>query len=481
MLAPSKERDSRMQLLRQTAKLALTITAVAAIQSGAAESPEPQSAERPITPNSVRSFDVAPASSALRYDTDYPVVGYSRTPRHNAVARLQERLDRGEVKLVYKEPRGYLDSLLELLDIDPGSQTLLYSKTSLQFLSINASTPRALYFNEDTYVGWIPGTDLLELMVMDAELGPVFYTLPNEPGAEQKMLRETSRCLTCHDTYGMMGGGVPRFLLLSATVDTSGALLPGGRSFELEVDTPMSERWAGWYVTGRHGSMEHLGNILIPPAREPVDLSQLRRGNIDTVDGLFDVKPYLRNTSDIVALLVFAHQVSVHNAITRFNFKARTFLAQEARDRGQAEVHWQDASPRIRMGIQRMMDQIVETMLFAGVPEFTDEISGNSGFDRWFESRGPRDPAGRSLRQLDLRTRLLKYPLSYMVYSPEFDALPDFARQYIYGRFAEVLSGRDQSRKFTHLSSDDRQAILEILTATKPEFAEYIDRSSVGS
>jgi|HigsolmetaAR205D_1030408.scaffolds.fasta_scaffold00561_6 hypothetical protein len=481
MLAPPKERDSRMQLTRKTAKLALAITALAAVQGGAAESPEAESVQRPITPNSVRSFDAVPANSALRYDTDYPVIGYSRTPRHNAVARLQERIDRGEVRLEYREPRGYLDSLLEHLDIDPSSQTLLYSKTSLQFLAINASTPRALYFNEDTYVGWIPGTDLLELMTMDAELGPVFYGLANEPGAEQKLVRETSRCLTCHDTYGMMGGGVPRFLLLSATVDTSGALLPGGRSFELEPDTPMSERWAGWFVTGRHGSMEHLGNILIPPTREPVDLTRVRRGNIDSVDGLFDVKPYLRNTSDIVALLVFEHQVHVHNAITRFNYKARTFLAQEAANRGQAEVHWQDASPRIRTGVQRMMDQIVETMFFVGVPEFTDEIQGTSGFDRWFESRGPTDPQGRSLRQLDLRTRLLKYPLSYMVYSAEFDALPHFAKTYIYGRFAEVLSGRDQSGKFAHLSAEDRRAIFEILTATKPEFAELVGHSSAGT
>ena len=48
-----------------------------------------------------------------------------------------------------------------------------------------------------------------------------------------------------------------------------------------------------------------------------------------------------------------------------------------------------------------------------------------------------------------------------------FDALPEPARDYVYRRLLEVLSGRDQDPAFARLSAPDRQAILEILLATK--------------
>src|SRR5262245_33074062 len=119
--------------------------------------------------------------SQLRYDYDYPTLGYSQTATHNRIARLQERLNRGEVTLKFDQPRGYLDSILRALDIDASSQSLVFSKTSLQVAAINARTPRALYFNEDTYVAYVQGTGLLEFNTFDSALGPVFYTLQNEP------------------------------------------------------------------------------------------------------------------------------------------------------------------------------------------------------------------------------------------------------------------------------------------------------------
>ncbi|PZN32083.1 MAG: hypothetical protein DIU71_08370 [Proteobacteria bacterium] len=424
-------------------------------------------------PGSAQIEQARPVASALRYDQEYPVIGYSRTPVDNAIARLQERLDRGEVELEFKPTRGYFDSLLAALDIDPSSQILVYSKTSLQFLKIRARTPRAIYFNDDTYVAYVQDSDLIEIGVMDRTLGPVFYGLDNRRVAAPRFEREMSRCLTCHDRFSMTGGGVPLFKVLSVLVDVNGQALSGGSSIMVTDRSPIERRWGGWYVTGRHGSQTHLGNILVNDPSEAQDLEQVRRGNLDTLDGLFDTRPYLTNTSDIVALMVFEHQTTVQNLITRINFKARTFVANDARS-----GRWEDVSPKTRTLVQKMTEPLVQAMLFVGAAPLEDRFESTSGYDRWFEARGPRDTAGRSLRELELETRLFKYPMSYMVYSEAFDGLPDYAKAFIYERFLQILSGQDESAAYAHLSSGDRQAILEILTATKPDFAEFAARAA---
>jgi len=113
-------------------------------------------------------------------------------------------------------------------------------------------------------------------------------------------------------------------------------------------------------------------------------------------------------------------------------------------------------------------------MLFVDAAPLTEPVTGTTKFAAEFSARGPRDSQGRSLHQLDLKTRLLRYPLSYLVYSKSFDALPQVAKTYIYRRFWEVLSGQDTSPSFNHLSSADRKAILQILQETKPDFAAFV-------
>jgi len=410
-------------------------------------------------------FGVRPPSAKLPYDTEYPVMGYSGPATNNPIARLQGRLDKGEVKLEFHPGRGYLDSLLQALDIDPSSQALVYSKTSLQVGSIRAATPRAIYFNEDTYVAWVQGSDQMELSAMDTSLGQVFYILRNQDAPAVRFDRQNANCLSCHDTYSLTGGGVPRFQLMSSYVDVGGEQLTHEGSILVTDQTELRYRWGGWYVTGHHGSQVHLGNIQVHNVQELVHLDQVRRGNLDTLDGLFDTKPYLTNKSDIVAQLVLLHQVTVDELITRVNFEVRT--AQSKAPKGGA------LPAAAQKSLKEYMDALVDAMLFVDAAPYTDTITGNSGFDKWFQARGPRDPAGRSLRELDLHTRLFRYPLSFLVYSPAFDALPKYATDYIYRRFADVLSGKDQDKRYAHLSDEDRKAILVILEATKPAFARF--------
>jgi hypothetical protein len=445
---------------RRTPCLLTLICAVIVAPAGwaAAASPPPSAPE-------------PPRNSALRYDFEYPAIGYSGTPAHNAFARLQQRLDNGEVKLEWRAPRGYLDSLLKALNIDKSSQSLVFSKTSREIAYITEKTPRAIYFDDATYVAWVQGAPSLELMAVDSVIGPVFYTLPNrDPAVAAHLERETLRCLNCHDSFSLAGGGVPHFLMVSTYAGIDGDRAQRDASIDTSDATPMKSRWGGWYVTGHNGNQPHLGNILIRSRQDLDRLDSLRVGDLDTLRGLFDTKPYLTDKSDNVALMVLAHQVTVHNLITRANFKARSIVAREIDPAANASPRWDDFSPRIQKAMTAIFEPLVRGLLNANAAPLASPMAGGSGFDAWFQKQGPKDPRGRSLRELELKTRLFRYPLSYLIYSDGFEGLPEYGKRYVYTRIAAVLLGQDQDSTFANLSGADRQAMLEILSATRPAF-----------
>jgi hypothetical protein len=175
-------------------------------------------------------------------------------------------------------------------------------------------------------------------------------------------------------------------------------------------------------------------------------------GNVTDLSDRFDVTRYLSPDSDVVALLVLAHQARVHNLITQ---------AHQAADEVPAMPH------RIDGAVERLLRE----MLFAQEAPLGGPIAGTSAYAREFAARGPRDGRERSLRDLDLGDRLFRYPLSFLIYSAAFDALPEAIRDPFYTRLDAVLDGEDADPKFAHLSAADRAAIREILAATKPEYA----------
>jgi hypothetical protein len=441
------------------------LVAIAALATGSAVA-APDGPAGPPTPTVIST---PTGGKSIRYDAEYPSVGYAGPASNNAIARLQERLNRGDVHLKFQPPRGYLDSVLSALGIDSSSQTLVYSKTSLQYHLIDASTPRAIYFDDDTYIAWIPGTKFLEIATMDGALGPVFYTLSNTSPTEIRVERETSRCLTCHDTWGMTGGGVPKFLFLSTPVDIQGESLTGQAGVDTTDQTPIAKRWAGWYVTGELGKQEHLGNLLVESDADPSRLDAFRRRNVEGLQGLFDTRTYMTDKSDAVALLVFEHQAYVGNLITRANFKSRTLLTKNGLDASVAN-RWESLPVPLQKQFRSLGEPLVRALLFVDAAAITSEIRSGSGFDKWFQSKGLRDASNRSLRDLDLRTRLFKHPLSYLIYSESFNGLPPMMKDYVYTRLADVLDGRDTSPSFAHVAAEERRTLREILASTKPDF-----------
>jgi hypothetical protein len=415
-------------------------------------------------------------SGQLPSGAEHEAIAYSTTAPTDAVARLQQRIDRGEVRLDFDAQRGYLPSVLKHLDIPLSSQGLVFSRTSLQVDRIAPWTPRAIYFNDDVYVGWVQQGPIMEFASVDPKLGGVFYTLDQERRDHPVFRRETGMCLQCHDSSSATGG-VPGFIMRSVVPDRYGYALDVRR---LTTDqTPIEDRWGGWYVTGSSGSQRHMGNVIAPVLTHEVGnaRSYLARfdphssAEVTTLDGRVDTDPYLTPHSDIVALMVLAHQTSVHNLMTFASYEGRRALYDEAlqlKASGGAEgTRLETTNVRIRTAAE----QLVKAMLFAKEAPLTGKIAGTSGFAKAFTARGPRDSRGRSLRDLDLERRVFRYPLSFLIYSDAFDALPPVIKDQVYRRFRQVLSGEDTSPTFAHLSAEDRQAIREILEETKPEFA----------
>jgi hypothetical protein len=396
-------------------------------------------------------------------------IRYSATPATDAVAKLQAQIDAGQVTLRRDPAHGYLASLLQQLKIPLSSQLLVYSKTSFQRDRISPITPRALYFNDRAYVGWVQGGSVVEISTVDPKLGAVFYTLSQEPAGKPKFVRQTHECLSCHGST--LTGGIPGHVMRSVYSGRDGLPILSAGTFITTDRSPWEERWGGWYVTGTHGAQRHMGNLTFKDATQ-TDRPNLSPGaNVTSLKPYFETSRYLTPHADIVALMIAEHQMHVQNLIARASYETRRALQYEEglnRELGKPQgEHWDSTVSRVKSA----GEALVRGLLFCGEPELTAPVRGTAPYARDFEASGPRDPQGRSLRDLDLQRRMMKHPCSYLIYSEAFDALPAMAKAYVYRRLREVLSGQDTSKEFAHLSAADRAAVLEILKATKPEFA----------
>ena len=322
------------------------------------------------------------------------------------------------------------------------------------------------------YIAWVPESDSIEIASLDPNLGPVFYILNQNENNNMGVVRDSGLCLRCHDSLTLSGGGVPRFIIGSGYTNFTGSLVSHEGWILTKQETPLRFRWGGWYVTGNHGEQVHLGNIVVKKPEDLQDLESLRIGNLDNIAGFINSENYLTTFSDIDALMVMEHQLQIQNLITRVNYDVRKSLYENAIKNGVSNSTIPDID---QANINNIIEPLVLAMLMVDEAEINTPINGNSGFREKFEARGPYDSKNRSLRNLDLNSRLFRYPLSYLIYSKAFDALPEMARKYVYQRLDAILSGRDNSESFSHLNEKDRNAIKEILIETKLDFVKMTD------
>lgn len=377
---------------------------------------------------------------------DHPAIGYFNYldhPPKDAVSELNHRIERGAAELKFENGSGYLRSVLQLLHIPIESQVAVFSKTSMQFPLIEPANPRTIFFNDSVAVAWMQG-GFIELAAQDPEQGVVFHTL-EQRRAEKPEFIPRNECTRCHISDVSLG--VPGMMVRSRFPASDGMpkLILGG--YTTDHRSPFEERWGGWYVTGNFGSIHHMGNKIYA--------NDDRAQKIPVNIGAGYLTPY----SDIAALLVFDHQMYMTNLLTRFGWEAR------------AGLH--DKRPDIKARLQDGAKELVDYMLFIDEVKLPGKVQSTSGFAEKFSALGPLDSRGRSLRQLDLNTRLMRYPCSYMIYTEAFDRLPSEARSEIYKRLWQVLSGGEKRLKYSRLSLADRQAIGEILRDTKKGLPDY--------
>ena len=391
---------------------------------------------------------------------DHPAIQYTHAPVDDAVTRLEKRIASGQAKLEYQPGGlGYLPSLLKNFDLNPDSQSLVFSKTSFQAAKISPSNPRALFFNDNVLLGSVRGGDVLEVAALDAKQGMVFYTLDIQKSDRPVFVRRDS-CLQCHQGPATLG--IPGLLIGSVYPDATG--MPASRSNNpvTDDDTPIQKRWGGWYVTGDTGGMVHMGNAVARDPRAPDVLDSRGALNLMSLKGKFDPAGYAADTSDVVALMTMEHQIRAVNLMVRAGWDERI-----------AGHDGKTSDPDTRAHIDSDIDALVRYMLFSGEATLYDPIVGVSTFTKTFPERGPRDKQGRSLRDFDLQKRMFKYPLSYMIYTPLFDDMPDAVRSQVLQRIYDVLSGKNEDPAFAKLTAEDRKAILEIVRDTKPNLPAY--------
>jgi hypothetical protein len=420
-----------------------------------------------------------------------PPINYRSDDLHDPVAKLEQELEKGTARLKYDREHGYLPSVLALLQVPVSSQTLVFSKTSFQYPKISPEHPRALYYNDDVYVGSVHDGKAVEIVSFDPMQGAIFYLLDEHESDEPRFQRAELDCTQCHIAAGTRG--VPGVLLRSIYATNAGTQVPGTRSFITDQESPFSERWGGWYVTGAIPSMANAavltdktnvasqtsgGSSVSVTAGIAQSSTSASATDLSPLPQRFDASTYLTGSSDVVAHLVLAHQTQMHNLITLTNYKTRQALyAVVSRDKGGEAAVDAPMPDGLRQQFERPAEALLRYLLFANETSLAGVDLKPSPFARDFQARALRDAKGRSLRDFDLHTRIFRYPCSYLIYSDAFDSLPQPAKGYVYHRLLQILSGQDQSPNFARLTSADRQAVLEILLATKPglptEWQEY--------
>ncbi len=362
-------------------------------------------------------------------------VGYRRAADDNAITALNRRIESGDVQLEAAGASGRLRALLRELAVPESSQVLVFSKTSLQRHRISPASPRALYFGPDVYVAWSPGAHNLEIAASDARLGLVFYELPQAPH-EPAVLRRNDSCLRCH--AGSRTHDEPGLLLRSVFPDEDGNPIASAGEDSVTIRTPHEHRWGGWLVTGRFDGA-HRGNGIAARDEDGRWRVDSAPANDLRAFSEFEAADYLAATSDIGALLALEQQVTVHNRMIRASLQVRCLLAD---DRAMNAV---DGTTGLRERTAEILETLAHDItrdLFLGGEMTLAGLGAASDptFARAFESLWPAGADGMRLGRLDLGDRTFEYPLSPMVHSRAFAALPEPLRARVLRRLHQGLT-----------------------------------------
>ena len=419
-----------------------------------------------LSPLFILVLAFAPVASAQFYnDFELKPHGYFTRKPQDPMSLLMEKIDAGEVKITEENGKPLVERLLRELKLDKDTQVLVFSKTSLQKRAVSYRNPRAIYFNESVYLGWMPN-GRVEVASFDPEIGPLFYFQRQLDDTRSRLFVRTRSCLGCH--AGNATNFIPGSLGRSVYPDRTGRVLKGIEDYRRSGHhIPLQDRYGGWFVSGQHGKMRHMGNSIATREDGQVTIDRKRFANLEKLDQFFPTDSYLAPGSDIAALLVFDHQVTMHHRLVEATYRARQALFDSKLDPMETDVAKLAACRSIREFTEGV-DKVIDYMLFReeiALPE----VSCDANFRRAFTANKRTDKGGYSLKDLRLDGRIFEHRCSFMIYSPSFEHMPPMLRGAIYDRLHQILTAQAPVKGFEHLGAEERTRIFEILRETKKD------------
>ncbi len=373
---------------------------------------------------------------------------YLQRALNDPFTRLKAEMENGRVALDQSGQKAFLKSLLSALKVPKESQVLVFSTTSLQLSLISPANPRALYFNEDVYVGFIPGGKI-EILSLDPDLGGIFYIFPIPRAGEKIQPERAARCMNCHSAADSRY--VPGLVLQSVVPAPSGGSLDAFRKEDTGHQIPFEQRFGGWYVTGQGVMTNHWGNLIGRMHEGEITKQMLEPGQ------RFDFGKYLVPRSDLLAHLLLEHQAGFVNRVLEATYRTRYLLHVSAGQLNVAQNAELDTQAR----------DLVRYILFADEPPLPEGgVQGDSDLKTAFLSNRRAASSGRSLKDFDLRQRLFANRCSYMIYSPIFSAMPAEMKTRVLRELASALRENEGS---PHLSAEEKLSIRTILKETLPD------------
>ena len=364
------------------------------------------SAWAPLLLMVLASFAGRPTAAEEPMGIHDPHHGYETRQPLDRFTRVKAAFEAGQVSLDPSGELPLLRSLLVALEVPVTSQLLVTSATSLQKRLVSPRRPRAIYFNDDTYVGFVPGGQM-EVVSIDPELGGIFYLFDRFGGGRVPRVQRADNCMTCHAPRGL--DETPGLAVESVIPGRTGGGEMAFRRGQSGHSVPLELRLGGWIVTGAPGSLRHRGNVIVEREAESVRERPVAPGE------LFDLKRYPVATSDILPHLLLEHQVGFVNRAVQAAYRVR-FL--ERRNAG----HLEAVAPEI----DALARGLVRYLLFADeVPLPSGGIEGDARYKSDFRAppHVPRRRLAPRLRPPDtpLRSPLLVHDRYAVVRRPALD------------------------------------------------------------
>jgi len=388
---------------------------------------------------------------------------YWSSELEDPMSELLERVRKGEINLDESPGMPLVRRLLKELQIAESSQILVFSRTSLQRGAVSPTNPRAIYFNDEVYLGWMPN-GRIEIASSDPEKGFIFFFQRELSDRKAPLFARDRVCIQCH--AGSATNFLPGPLGRSVFPDSKGRSLKSVDSFELiGHEVPVHERWGGWYVTRAHQDLNHMGNAIA--VKENGKLKLQRKDSSKGLNDFFNTSNYPVSTSEIEALLVFDHQVRMQFVLIESAYKVRQAIFDYQKTSSK------ENSANISALLKEVTETIVSELLFKEEFPLGGKIVDTSQpgkFVTEFKAKSKTDSRGRSLRDLDLQSRLFKYRCSYMIYSKSFRDSSKILKNSVLNRIKEIMTSESPQLGYEYLEAEEKKTIFDILSGTLAEF-----------